>query len=528
MLAFLLAAPLLASGVPAAAPPQQSETSAPPYTFHVTTRDVVVDVIAVDGRDRPVLDLQPADLTVFDQPSQEKRTDRLPERIVSLSAIDPYQQTSAGSDAAHAGFRMLPTCLDRFTPHYLLAYHPVVGAWTPGVHQVLIQSRRRGVHLYYRHSYYVGSTTPPPGFSPLSGENLTQELRRDACGHPAAALSIGLSARLIDTSQAGLLRFSVAVDANSLAFASLSENGRRVQLDYAVCNFSSSGKPISFFTAAVDRALSPVEFARAQAHGFPHLLEFPSPRHLGMTRFLVRDRATGNIGLTDVVFYGDQEVEPLDPAVLQAAEIDHNAAQTAMLFRQSAQETGVDIWNGQPPPGPLGSFGSVVPNSHAFCGDVFELDQRLPHLPDFRTLDPIGSIYTTALVVPDQNFSATGGIPGVTSRTDDFGIDYHADFWVTVAGRYEFQLMSDDGALLVIDDKTVIDLDGLHTARSATGRMSLTAGRHSIHVPYYQGAPSAVTLLLWVRPPGGGWKLFDLDDFPAPPSTGMNRPAAPK
>lgn len=515
MLAFLFAAPLLATGIPAA-PQQQSTTSTAPYTFHVTTRDVVVDVIAVDGHDRPIPDLRPADLTVFDQPSHQKRAAGRPERIVSLSAVDPYGQSSAGGVPAHKGFRMLPTCLDRFAPHYLLAYHPGAEAWTPGIHQVLIRSSRRGVHLYYRHSYYVGSTTPPPDFMPLTGEQLTQELRRDACDHASTPLSIGLSARLIDTDQAGLLRFSAAVDADSLAFVSLSDNGRRVQLDYAVCNFSSSGKPINFFTAAVDRDLSPVEFARAQAHGFPHLLEFPAPQHLGMSRFLVRDRATGNIGLADVVFYGDEEVEPLDPAALRAAKIDQTAAQTAMQLRESAEAIGVDIWNGQPPPGPLGSFGSVVPNTHAFCGDVYELGKLPARLPDFRSLDPVGSIYTTALVVPDQNFAVTTGIPGVTGRTDDFGIDYHADFWVKDPGVYRFQLMSDDGALLIVDDKTVIDLDGLHTARSAVGQISLDSGRHSIHVPYYQGAPSAVTLLLWVKPPGSDWKLFDLDDF-APP-----------
>jgi hypothetical protein len=513
MLANLLVAPLLASAI-SAAPPQQSDTV--PYTFHVTTRDVVVDVIAVDGRDRPIFDLQPGDLKVFDQPAQEKRADRMPERVVSLAPVDASEPASTGVEAANAGFHLMPTCLDRFTPHYLLAYHPGAEAWTPGVHRVLIQSARRGVHLYYRHSYYVGSSTPSKGFTPLSGQSLQRELRRDACHHAALPTSIGLSARLIDTSQAGLLRFSVAVDADSLAFVSLSEYGRRVQVDYAVCNFSQSGQPLNFFTAGVDHDLTPVEFGRALAHGFPHMLQFPAPEHLGMTRFLVRDRVTGNIGLTDVVFYGDQEVEPLDPAVLEAAKIDQNAAQTAIQLRESALQTGVDIWHGQPPPGPLGSFGSVVPNVHEFCGDVFEFEKGLARLPDFRSLDPVASVYTPALVVPDQNFSVTNGIPGVTSDTDHFGIDYHADFWVRLAGNYQFQLMSDDGAELIVDDRTVIDLDGLHTARSALGRMNLAAGRHSIHVPYYQGMPSAVTLLLWVRPPGGDWKLFDLDDFQAP------------
>lgn len=70
------------NGAPTAA---AAETA--PYTFHVTTRDVIVDVIAVDGHDHPILDLHPADLQVFDQPAGHDAA-KLPERIVSLSLVD--------------------------------------------------------------------------------------------------------------------------------------------------------------------------------------------------------------------------------------------------------------------------------------------------------------------------------------------------------------------------------------------------------------------------------------------------------
>jgi len=514
---------LLAVGLPHAS--QQSTASAlptqetAPYLFHVTTRDVVVDFIAVDGRDRPILDLRPADLRVFDQPA-EHGVQGPPEGIVSLSFVDPTGQQPASGEREATGFQIARTCLDQATPHYSLAYHPGPEAWTSGTHQVAIKSLRRGVHLYYRHSYYVGATAPPEGIRPLTSEELDAQLRSDACDHASVPLSIGLRAGSIKTGDPGMQRYSVSVDADSLAFISLSDRGRRIQLDYAVCNFDSSGKPLNYFTAPLDQVLSPVDYARAVAHGFPHLLQFPTPQHLAMTRFIVRDRATGNVGSAEIVAGA---VEPPAPsrALLQFSKIDLDAAQTVNLQSLNIGALAPQINAGQPPQGPLGSFGSVVPITHSFCGDVFELADRLPELPDFRGLDPIGSVYTLSLDVPNQTFSGTNGIPGVTSRTVDFGIDYHASFWVTTPGRYQFMMVSDDGARLQIDDRQVIDLDHLHIAEISQGAITLAAGRHSIHVPYYQGAPSAVALLLWVKPPRGNWRIFDLDDY-LPPGCSSN------
>lgn len=139
-------------------------------------------------------------------------------------------------------------------------------------------------------------------------------------------------------------------------------------------------------------------------------------------------------------------------------------------------------------------------------------------LPDFREFDPIGSIYTYSLDVPNQNFVNTDGIPGVTPRTDLFGIDYHALFWIRNAGDCQFRMVSDDGAILWIDDRRLIDLDGLHIALGGNDHIHLDPGPHRMHVPYYQGAVTSVALLLWVLPPGEKeWQIFDLRNF-APPS----------
>jgi hypothetical protein len=236
---------------------------------------------------------------------------------------------------------------------------------------------------------------------------------------------------------------------------------------------------------------------------------------------VVRDLVTGNIGSADVVFPGSEPPQLLSPELAQSTEVDRMAAESALATRANVPQFGQGNSKGaqiyvRVPQGPLGSFGSVAPSSNAFCGDVFEVPSEMQSLPDFRDYNPIGSIYTASLDVPDQLFTDANGIPGVTPRTVGFGIDYRATFWVRTPGKYEFEMLSDDGAILQIDDKKVLDLDGLHQAASAAGQITLAPGSHTMHVPYYQGAPSSVALILWVKAPGGAWKVFDLRDFPVP------------
>jgi hypothetical protein len=63
----------------------------------------------------------------------------------------------------------------------------------------------------------------------------------------------------------------------------------------------------------------------------------------------------------------------------------------------------------------------------------------------------------------------------------------------------------------------VINLDGNHEAIDGDGHVTLSAGRHSIHVPYFQGPPVSVALILQVKAPGEEkFRIFNLRDFKAP------------
>ncbi len=474
------------------------------FTLSLTTREVIVDVLALDKRNHPVLDLGRDDFEVFEAIGKSQRTARA---ITMLRIYDP-DAPGAASTVSGSGFlrAQAVSCLERMTQHYQLAYRPSTHGWTSGFHDVLMRTRRKGVKLFYQHRYYVRQKDAPPAMRKASEQLLDRELWDDACDHSAVPPSISLKAVPVVTGRADVLHYSVNIDPDSLAFISLSDSGRRIQLDYGACNFDIAGRPLNYFKATSDQVLTSVEYARTLKHGFRRLFEIDVPKGLAMTRFVVRDRSTGNLGSVNVLFPGNDE----GPHAAPAQEVLLSEAKHVPV------EQTVDK-SGMPPPGPKGSFGSIVPRPQALCGDVFELKPGTALLPDFRELDPVGTIYANYLLVPNQLSPPACAIPGVTCHSDHFGVDYHGAFWVRTPGQYEFELTSDDGSRLQIDDRQIIEEDGTHGGINRTGHVVLSGGKHTLHIPYFEDGAGELMLELWVKPPGGDWKVFDMRNF-APPS----------
>ena len=157
------------------------------------------------------------------------------------------------------------------------------------------------------------------------------------------------------------------------------------------------------------------------------------------------------------------------------------------------------------------TFGVTVVDNTGLEGKIYLLKANSQKLPNFRKLKSQGSIYTPELNIPPRHF--TDGFPGVTDRFEWFAIDYAGRFWIEQPGLYRFALTSDDGAKLYIDDRVLIDNDGIHPAVRLEGGAELAGGVHRIRVSYFQGPRDEVALILEVSRKGEDWRIFNTHEF---------------
>jgi hypothetical protein len=189
-------------------------------------------------------------------------------------------------------------------------------------------------------------------------------------------------------------------------------------------------------------------------------------------------------------------------------------------------------------------FGTTVVIPSGLRGDIYFLKEGTDRLPNFDRMEPVGTIYTSALNIPPRNFHE--GFPGVTRRSEWFAINYTGRFWIENPGKYGFGLISDDGSKLYIDDKQLLDNDGLHPVGGAGGWVKLAGGIHRIRVSYFQGpcynfTDPCLALQLVIQRPGektsrifsteeykppanpADWKYGDPSQIPADPDAGRKK-----
>ena len=174
----------------------------------------------------------------------------------------------------------------------------------------------------------------------------------------------------------------------------------------------------------------------------------------------------------------------------------------------------VGICRAQEPPPDTATFGTTVVIPSGLRGDIYFLKDDTYRLPDFKKLEPVGTIWTNSLNVPPRHWTA--GFPGVTKRKEWFAIDYTGRFYIQKPGSYGFALESDDGSKLYIDDVLVLDNDCRHPAMAVAATVPLSGGIHRIRISYFQGPRDCLALVLAVQGPGGHWQIFNTEDFKPP------------
>ncbi len=83
---------------------------------------------------------------------------------------------------------------------------------------------------------------------------------------------------------------------------------------------------------------------------------------------------------------------------------------------------------------------------------------------------------------------------------DQFVNIFRSNLVISKAGNYQFFLASDDGSRLYIDGNVVVNNDGDHGMKEATGTVRLTEGQHSIRVNYFNSSGGNGLKVAWKGP----------------------------
>ncbi|UCG15165.1 MAG: hypothetical protein JSV19_07685, partial [Phycisphaerales bacterium] len=126
---------------------------------------------------------------------------------------------------------------------------------------------------------------------------------------------------------------------------------------------------------------------------------------------------------------------------------------------------------------------------------LYDIGEPMQHLP---AIVP-GQLPNEVKVMPTLDL---GGPAGAFGEGKDLFVTEACGFiHVKQPGLYTFRLISDDGARLWVDDRLVIDHDGLHGPDPKDSAVELPAGGHAFRVLHFESTGGERLALLW-RPPG--------------------------
>ena len=97
-------------------------------------------------------------------------------------------------------------------------------------------------------------------------------------------------------------------------------------------------------------------------------------------------------------------------------------------------------------------------------------------LPDFSKLKPFKT---------GKAESGTAD-PGLAEISENFGVVFEGQIAIEKKGNYKFKLGSDDGSKLYINDKVVVDNDGVHSMKVVEGSVALEPGKAKLRLEYFE------------------------------------------
>ena len=222
----------------------------------------------------------------------------------------------------------------------------------------------------------------------------------------------------------------------------------------------------------------------------------PPPREVPVPRAAAA-AATEAVPVAAATSTSTQSVPPTGP-------VPGNSRDAQRLALSGSNGRGLGEGNGAG--GLFGNGRFVGDGPGALKARICFIPETTRSLKEIQSCSPIYEQFLDEINVPTRDFSA--GFPGFEDRTEYFAVDINGTFSVNEGGSYRFRLKADDGAQLFIDNRLIVDNDGIHEAISKRGEVDLRAGRHRIRVWYFQGMKYQLALQLFVTPPGASERLF--------------------
>lgn len=168
-----------------------------------------------------------------------------------------------------------------------------------------------------------------------------------------------------------------------------------------------------------------------------------------------------------------------------------------------------------------GPVAAPVPGGKGeFTGNIYKLPENVVALPDYSAFRPVAVISTDRIYLePSKGENEPSGLPEATAG---LGMRFMGTFLVAGEGIFKWRVYAKDGVRLHIDDKTLIENDGIHEPASKNGFIHLSEGVHTIILDSFNSTGPPV-LKLFVQPPMGSEQIFSISSGLA----GWKEPAKP-
>jgi hypothetical protein len=111
----------------------------------------------------------------------------------------------------------------------------------------------------------------------------------------------------------------------------------------------------------------------------------------------------------------------------------------------------------------------------------YNTPNNLRSVPNFNSLKPV-RIRTVSRV----NYQNTGGNWPGYGRRDHFGARWTGKMTITRSGSYRFRIGSDDGSMLYINNRRIVDNNGLHGFRWRQGDTGMKSGKSSVRLEFFE------------------------------------------